>query len=130
VYDAEDRVKEIHRIIKSMELIVSKREESNTTIVMAIALDASLLADAAMREMLDTLLANEDFAIYSRQELLRLEENDFLPQTREAVENDLLVPKADIVLMRIVTQEPEDEEVEEGGDAPAETDAAGNDDAE
>jgi hypothetical protein len=129
LYDAEDRVKEIHRIIKSLELMVSKRDEANTTVVLAVALDASLLADASIREMLDTLLSDEGFAIYSRQELLRLDENDFLPQTREAVENALLVPKSDIILMRIVTQEEEEEEgeAEEGGEAP---EAAADDEAE
>jgi hypothetical protein len=123
LYDAENRVTEIHRIIKTMEMIVAKREESNTTIVLAIAMDASTLADAAVREMLDSLLTEEDFALYSRQELLRLDDNDFLPQTRESVENDLLVEKADILLMRILTQDEEEVEADDGAEEAAATDA-------
>lgn len=124
LYDAENRVTEIHRIIKTMEMLVAKREEANTTIVLAIAIDASTLADPAMREMLDSLLTEEDFALYSRQELLRLDENDFLPQTRESVENELLVEKADILLMRILTQDEEEEEVEADDAAPEGAEAA------
>lgn len=120
LYDAEERAKYINQVEKILQLVNNNREEASTTLLLAVNMDSSTLSDKSMRDLLDTLIEGEDFTLYTRQEMHRLEENDFLPQTKESVDADLLSPTGDLLLLRLLSEDDEEEGeagAENGGEA-------------
>lgn len=115
LYDAEERTKYINQIEKVLQLVNNNREEANTTLLLAVNLDSASLSDPAMRELLDALLTTEEFILYTRNELHKLEVSDFLPQSKESVDRDLLTPNGDLLLIRLLTAD--EDEAESADDA-------------
>lgn len=113
LYDTEDRIKYINQVAKILQLVVDNREESNTTLLLAVNMDSSSLSDQSMRELLDGLLSSEEFVLYTRQEMHRLDVSDFLPETVEAVDKELLSPNGDLLLIHLLTQDEDEAENED-----------------
>lgn len=109
LYDTEDRIKYINQVRKVLQMVSTSREDANTTLLLAVNLDSATLADKQIRELLDALLEGEDFTLYTRQEMHRLDESDFLPQTKESVDANLLAPNGDLLLLSLLTEEDDDE---------------------
>lgn len=118
LYDTQEPAKQIAQIENILRMVQAKREDSSTSILLAVNLDPSSLSDAATRELLDSLLDELGFALYTRNELNRLDAADWLPQTIEAVNNDMLAPTGDLLLVRLLADE-EEGEGEDGDDAGA-----------
>ncbi len=122
LYDSTEKVKAINQIETILRLHRSKRPESKTEILLAVMLNPSDLANQETRDLLDTLIGDEEFALYTRSELLNLDVANWLPTTKAEVERDLLAPAGDLLLVQLLGDEEEGEAGE--GDAAAEPAAA------
>lgn len=120
LYDTQEPAKQIAQIENILRMVQAKREDSSTSILLAVNLDPSNLSDSATRELLDSLLDELGFALYTRNELNRLDAADWLPQSVEAVNNDMLAPTGDLLLVRLLADEEEGEGDDQGDAGAAE----------
>lgn len=119
LYDTEDRMKYVSQVEKLVQMLVEKREDANTTILFGLMLESATLTDAAMRQMFDALLSGEEYILYSAKEMHKLEASDFLPQTNEEIDTQVLTENGDMLLIRMLTDGDEEEVETEGAEEPA-----------
>lgn len=118
LYDATERVKFINQVENVLTMMTNSREDSATNLLLAINIDPQQLEDQAIRELIDSLLATEGFILYTRNELHKLNVSDWLPQSKAAVDRDLLTGNGDLLLVRLLgADEEEDADVEVEGAA-------------
>lgn len=115
IYDSTERAKQIAQIENILRLIQTKREDQSTNLLLAVLIDPATLAEQPMRELLDSLLDEMGFSLYTRHELHKCDAADWLPQSKAAVDRDLLTPTGDMLLVRLLGEDEEEEG--EGGEA-------------
>lgn len=120
LYDTEDRMKYLNQVEKLVQMLVEKREDANTTILFGVMLESASLSDAAIRQMFDAMLSGEEYILYSAKEMHKLESSDFLPQSHEEIDTQVLTQNGDMLLIRMLTDGDEEEvETEEQAEGAA-----------
>lgn len=124
LYDTEDRMKYINQIEKLVQMFVEKRDEANTTILFGLLMEGSTLSDASIRQLFDALLAGDEYILYTAKEMHKLESSDFLPQTHEEIDTQVLTQNGDMLLIRLLTDDGDDDEEQVEAGAEGAEDAA------
>ncbi len=116
LYDAEEPVKYIGQIEAMLRNMIAKRgEESSTTVLLSVMMNPADLAEQTHRDLLDMLLGEKNFALYTRNEMNTGEAQDWLPMNKGSVERDLLSANGDLLLVLLVgDEEPEADDAEPG----------------
>ncbi len=123
LYDAEEQMKYISQIDTLLGLFASKRgEAASTMMLLSVLINPSDLAEQPARDLLDTLLTEGGYTLYTRSELLEGNAANWLPTTKASVDRDLLTKNGEMLLIRLIGSD--DEEEGEAGAEPAEGEAA------
>lgn len=110
-YDSKDRSKYLNQVSNILKLVVANRgEDSNTNLILGVNLDPAYLQEPDVREMVNTLLDEQEFVLFTRNDLYSGDIGEWLPQNKASVDRDLLSDKGEILLVQVVNAEGSDEE--------------------
>ena len=102
-YDAPERGNYLGQVETVLRLITKFRAEGNTNLVLSVNMDSSSLSDAPTREFIEQMLADDNFILYTRRELHFCDLSDWLPQTKESVDADLLSGTGDLLFVKLLS---------------------------
>jgi hypothetical protein len=107
-YDATERTKYLKQVETVLGLIDAQRPEGKTNLLLAVNLSSSQLSDAGVREFLGVLLDDEGYILYTRAELHKWGDSDWLPSKSSDIDDKLLSGDSDLLLVKQLSSDTEE----------------------
>lgn len=116
LYDSEEKMKYIGQVETQLRLIASKRDIPGATVLLfAVLLNPADLAGQETRDLLDIMIGDSGYKLYTRHELHQCDLAGWLPMTAAEVDSALLTNTGDLLLVKLLDTTP----LEDGGAEPA-----------
>lgn len=112
LYDTKDPLKYLTWAESILRNILKSRDNSDSSILFAINMDPADLAKPESRELVDMVLTEGGFTLFTRNELSKPNVADWLPTTKVSLNRDLLSPNGDLLFVKVVGAVEEEVEAE------------------